>query len=86
MPKKSPFRGYTEEEVRTMESGYYILNFGGDFMLENGFYLFTQKEATKLYKDTLKNVMSVAKNGDEKERRYALDVLGKLIIQPMRLH
>lgn len=86
MAKKSAFRGYSEDEVRTMENGYYILNFGGDFILENGFYLFTEKEATKLHRDTLRKVMDVVKNGNEKDKAYARDLLGKLIVQPMRLH
>ncbi len=86
MPKKSPFRGYSLNEVSRMESGYYVLQFGGDFLTEDHSYLFTRSEVIKLYNSTLKDLVDIIESGDEKERLYALDLIPKLIATPMRLH
>lgn len=84
--RKSPYIGYTEKEVHRMENNFFVLQFGGDFMLQDKFYLFTHKEAFKLYSDTLKGLVSITIDGDEKDRNYALDLIGGLHIRPMRLH
>lgn len=86
MSKKKIFRGYTEQEVLEMETGFYLFNFGGDFFTDNGHYLFTKKEISKIYRDTFKKVKNTIIDGSDKEKAYALDLIGKLIIQPMRLH
>lgn len=84
--KKSPFSGYTEEQVKTMENNYFCLVMGGDFVSRDSYYLFTRAEVSKLHKDTLKNLVSIAEDGEEKDRIYAMDLICGLKIQPMRLH
>ena len=86
MAKKTKYVGYSEEDVRKMENGYFILQFGGDFVFEDGFYLFTKSEINKLYNKTLKDLLGIIQNGSEKDRAYALDLIPGLVILPMRLH
>lgn len=87
MPKnKSPYIGYTEQEVAGMENNYYVLQFGGDFVLESEHYLFTKSEVKKLHKKYLKDLMGIVQEGSEKDRKYALDLIGGLAVKPMRLH
>lgn len=84
--KRLSYLGYTEKEVARMENHYFVLQFGGDFMLEDNFYLFTEKEAFKLYNSTLESLVSIVADGSEKDRKFALDLIGGLAIKPMRLH
>lgn len=81
---KSVYVGYTEEEVNRMESQYFCLQFGGDFLLENDYYIFTKQEAIKPYNRTLKDLTEIVIDGTEKDRKYALDLIAGLAIKPMR--
>lgn len=83
---KFPYPCYTKEEVDKMESGYYNLQMGGDFVIQDKFYLFTKSEMVRLYNSTLKDLIDITKNGSEKDRAYAIDLIGTLVIRPMRLH
>jgi len=83
---KFPYRGYTEKELRKMESTYYFLEMGGDFVSENGICSFTEKELSKLYNRTLNDLLSLAEDGSEKESKYAIDLIGSLRISCFRLH
>jgi hypothetical protein len=82
----SPYRGYSIEEVSQMEESCFCVVLGGDFVQEDGIYLFTKKEADRLYKIYLKNLLSLIKTGEEKDRKYALDLLPGLAISQMRAH
>jgi hypothetical protein len=82
---RSPYIGYTLEDVKSMEN-YFVLCFGGDFVLENDYYLFTKEEVSKIYKKMLKDLKGIAADGSEKDKKYALDLIGGLKILPMRLH
>jgi hypothetical protein len=86
MKNKSPYIGYSEEEVKKMEMESYLLQFGGDFILEDKYYLFNKKDISKLYKKTLKRVTDIVNSGSEKDKKFALDLLLGLVIVPMRLH
>ena len=84
--KKTPFIGYTLEEVNEMERGYFCLVLGGDFVRDDNYYVFTKKEVSKLYKDTLRNLVDLIRDGNEKDKKFARDLIGGLTIKPMRLH
>ena len=84
--KKSNYVGYSEEDVVIMERNYFLLQFGNDFMAEEGSFLFTKIEIDKLYKRTLNNLMEIIANGSEKDRKHAMKLIGELTIRPMRLH
>lgn len=84
--KKSPYRGYTVEEVAKMENGYWNLQFGGDFIIEGDYFLFTKAEVSKLYKKYLKDLADIIEDGSEKDRKYALDLIATMSVKQMRLH
>lgn len=86
MDKKSPFIGYSVDEVNTMEGNYFCLVMGGDFIIQDKFYLFTKAEAKKVYRKMLKDLIKIAEDGNAKDSKYALDLIGGLAIKPMRLH
>lgn len=83
---RSAYLGYTEEEVNRMEQNYFVLQLGGDFVLEDNYYLFTKNEASRLYNSTLKNLMGLISDGSEKDKNFALDLIVGLAIKPVRLH
>ena len=86
MAKKTAYIGYSEEDIRKMENGFFTLQLGGDFVFEDGFYVFTKSEINRLYNKTLKYLLDIVDKGNEKDRIYALDLISKLIVLPMRLH
>lgn len=84
--KKSAFINYSEQEVEKMERNYYCLQFGGDFLSEDDYYLFTKLEISHLYNDTLKDLVEIVKDGNNKDRNYALNLISTMQIRQMRLH
>lgn len=84
--KKSPFIGYSVEEVRRMENGFFLVQMGGDFLAEDGHYLFTRKEAVKLYNSTYRDLSEIINDGNDKDRAYSTDLILGLLIQKMVLH
>ncbi len=83
---KSPYPGYSLEEVEEMEKHYFCLVMGGDFILEDNHYTFTRSEIVKLYNLVLKDLVGIVKKGNDKDRKYALDLIAGLTVQQMRLH
>lgn len=81
-----PYKGYTEKELVHMEQNYYCLSLGGDFVMNNKFCTFTQKEMTKLYNQTLDRLVDLSTDNFEKDKKYAIDLIGSLRIVPFRLH
>ena len=84
--KKSPFGGYTIEEVRRMENGFFLVQMGGDFLAEDGHYLFTRKEAIKLYNSTYNDLIKIINDGNDKDRAYSTELILGLMVQRMVLH
>lgn len=84
--KKSSYVGYTEPEVYRMENNYFCIQFGGDFLAEDGVYLFTKSEASRAYKATLEDLLDIVETGSEKDRKYALELIANFVVRPMRLH
>ena len=84
--KKPVFRGYTEDEVCKIERGTYTLQFGGDFIIQDDSYTFNEREVTKLYESTMNNLLNLIADGSEKDRKFAIDLIGGLFVRPMRLH
>jgi hypothetical protein len=84
--KKAPYKGYSVEEVSIMEKNCYCLVLGGDYVQEDGVYIFTKKECEKLFKVYQKNLLGLIKDGEGKDRQYALDLLPGLLISQMRVH
>jgi hypothetical protein len=81
---KFPYKGFNEKEIRIMES-YYCLAVGGDFVINDGCFTYTQKELAKIYNDTLHDLVLLSENGSARDRKYAMDLIGSLRITPFRL-
>jgi hypothetical protein len=80
-----PYKDRTEKDIRAIESNYFI-QLGGDFVADEGSFLFTRKEAERMYNSTLKRLIGIVQNGSEKDVRFGIDLIGTLRIVPVRLH
>lgn len=69
-----------------MESEFFCLVMAGDFISQDNFYLFTDKEVSKIYKDTFNKLIDIINDGSEKSSKHALTLIGTLSVQPFRLH
>lgn len=82
-----PYEDFTAKELHELESTYFILIMGGDSVQVDGVYSHTKKEVSKLYNDILKDLIGMAHDGlSEKDRKYAVELIGTLVIQPIRIH
>lgn len=81
-----PYVGYTEAELKNLESKYFTLIFGGDFVIEDEIAVFTKSEVQKLYKRYAKDLINIVNDGDAKDRNYAMDLLSSMTIKPVRIH
>ena len=84
--KKSPSAGYSLKEIEKMERGHFVLQFGGDFVAQDGFFFFTEKEINKIYNNTLDDLLDIIENGSEKDKKYAIDLIAGLMVKPARIH
>jgi hypothetical protein len=86
MKKKFPYVSCTEKELRDMERNSYVIYLGGDFLVYDGYNSFSKKEVESIYEETLSDILSVIHKGSEKDRQYALKILGTLRVGSMRMH
>jgi hypothetical protein len=83
---KFPYVNCTEKELKHMESYSFAIEMGGDFLLHDGYTSFTKSESVKIYRSTLRDLISVVRDGCEKDKNYALQLIGTLKVLPMRMH
>ena len=83
---KFPYKGFSEKELTRMESSYFCLIMGGDFVIENEIITFTQKEISKIYNSTLRDLLILTQDGSARDSKYAIDLIGSLRIIPFRVH
>ena len=83
--KKFPYVNCTQEELDFMEKRYFLI-MGRNFVSEDEYCMFTQKEMARLYNKTLGSLIDTAENGDSKERELAISLIGSLRIIPVRIH
>lgn len=81
-----PYVGYTEDELKNLESNYFTLVMGGDFVIADDIAVFTKSEVQKLYKKYSKDLINIVNDGDAKDRNYAMDLLSSMTIKPVRIH
>lgn len=86
MSKKSPFVGYTAEEVMAFEAVTYVLQVGSDIFNVRGKWVFTKKSAYIHYNKVLRELLDQLKNGNSKQQRNAKRVLMGLKVLPLRIH
>lgn len=83
---KFPYKGYSKEELNHMENTYYFLILGGDFVSQNDIVTFSKQEIKKLYNQTLRNLVKLTEEGDARDGKYGVDLIGSLRIVPVRVH
>jgi hypothetical protein len=86
MPKKSPFRTYTSEQILKYEAITYVIVAGTDFYDVNGNYFFNKNGAIRNCNKIYRQLMVQMQSGTKKEQRNARRVLENLRVEPMRIH
>jgi len=86
MSKKSPFVGYSEDEVLSIEAVTYVIVVGSNFYIKDGNFVFTKKSAAYHYNKILRELVGQLVNGDDDEKKNARRVLNNFRIEPLRLH
>jgi len=84
--KKSVYLEYSEKQVQKMEERFFVIQFGGDFVSQDDCFLFTKREAEIVFINTLNDMIGIIRDGNEKDRRYALDLILGMSIKPLRIH
>ena len=69
-----------------IESEYFVIRLDGDFFNEDGYMLFTMLQAKAIHKSIISDLSSVIKNGIQKDKAYALELILGLVIEPVRYH
>lgn len=69
-----------------IESEYFVIRFDSDFFNEDGYMLFTMLQAKAIHKSIVSDLSSVIKNGIQKDKEYALELLLGMIVEPVRYH
>jgi hypothetical protein len=82
---KSPFVGYTVQEVLYAESVTFYIRVGIDFYVHNGKMTFNYKAAVSHYNKILNELVRAITVGTAKQRKNALFCLETLQILPLRL-
>lgn len=83
---KSPFLGFTTEEVLASEACSFVIQVGSDFFVHDGMMVFSQKSAVTYYNKILVQVIDVMNNGNKKQKEHAQRVLWGLKILPLRIN
>lgn len=86
MSKKSPFIGYSSEQVMAIEATTYVLQVGSEIFNTNGKWVFTKKSAYIYYNKILRELLDQLRNGNNKQRKNAERVLQGLKVLPLRIH
>lgn len=77
---------YSEEEANKIEATLFCFVMGGDFVTDGHDYMFTKNEVQILYNKYIKDLIDTVRDGDEKDKKYALDLISGLQINPIRFH
>lgn len=83
---KSPFVGYSLEEIANAESSAYVIQVGSDMFHYNGTYTFSRRSAVYYRNKILANLLDSIANGTEDEKNNAHRVVMWLRILPLRIH
>lgn len=84
--QKSPFLGYTMDEIRFAEANLYVIQVGEDLHSHDGEVSFPKNEANYHYDMIFKSLGHMAKNGSFEEREDAHKMLRHFRIMPVRFH
>lgn len=84
-PEKSPFVGYSVEEIFSSEAVSWVVQIGDDVYAHQGQIVFDKKVATHLYTKFLKSFRYLLENGTEQEKKESLRVISSLKMMPLRV-
>ncbi len=83
---KFPYKNYSEKELARIEANFFCIQLGGDFLMDEDLFAFTKKETANFYNNTLSNLINLYQDGSERDKKYAIDLIGSLRIVPFKLH
>ena len=83
---KSPFKGYSVEDVMFSEATCWVVQAGRDLVVEEGRMALSQDEALDLYKRLRTGFSQLLKTGTKVEKKKALEHLSCLKMMPLRIH
>ena len=86
MSKKSPFIGYTVDEIFASEACTYVIQVGASIYAKDGIFVFNKKESTNHYNKILKELVHQFNNGNKKQRKNAQYILTHFKVLPLRIH
>lgn len=84
--QKSPFRGFSVEEVLWAEANFYVIEINNDMFNKDGKYAFSKKRTIHFYNKILSELTFLFENGTANERRDALKGLQTLRVLPLRIN
>jgi len=85
MDKKSPFAGYSTEQVASFESMTYFLQVGSDIFNIRGKCFFNKKSANIYYGKVMRQLLGDMKHGNEEEKKNAERVMLGMRVVPLKL-
>ena len=87
MPKKrSPFIGYTPEQVFASEAVCYVVIAGVDLFDYKGTFVFDRKSAIRHFNKIRIEMLKVMQFGTKRQKKNAKLILDNLKVEPLRIH
>lgn len=87
MPKKkSPFVGYTEEEILASEAVSFVVIAGYNVFNNGKQFVFDKATAIRYYNKILKEATRQLIEGNRSEKKNARNILRNLRVEPLRIH
>lgn len=84
--EKSPYIGYTLEEIQEAEATAYVIQVGSDMFHYKGNYTFSHKSAIYFRNKIVANLVDLIENGDEDQKKNAHRCMLALHVRPLRVH
>jgi hypothetical protein len=84
--KKNTFVGYSLDDVKYNEANYFTIVIDNDFFTYKGRSTFTHKTAKRYYARLVNALRDMIKTGTERDKRYGINKLSGIRLQPLRLH
>jgi hypothetical protein len=83
--QKSPFKGFTVEEVLKIERNSFVIQLGNDFYNKDGNFTFSESQVNKYYNSILNKILYAISNGTDKQKRDAIKCLSTFRVFSLRI-
>lgn len=83
---KSPYVGFTVEEIAKAEAGSYVIQLGGEFFDYQGNFTFTREAAERFYDELYTGLHEMLNDQRKIDKSEVLTTLLNLRISPLRFH